>query len=170
MLGRNVAAVRAHVSRLPVEHYSQFLEAIEWPGPAGIPQALAAELAAHCDHIILCVEVGAAAGSNLGLECFFKDGDAVDPRWASCLDFLVARGLCTPEKRAALLAWPGLTRPGLGDAGWPDAWVVDSLIQPHTRFGFVSRRLSHLKVSIDPASSLRAKAYFGFTHGWTTRR
>ena len=169
MLGRAHPVVRVHISRMPLASYGSFLQHIGWPGDTGPVQHLAHVLGAQCDHIILCVDAADAVGATLGLECFFSDGDGMDPRWPAFLDWLVEQGMCTAAKRTGLLRWVGITQP-TPDNGWPDNWIIESLLQPATHFGVFSRRLSHVKVSFEPGRDLTAKAYFGFAHSWLTRR
>ena len=42
-----------------------------------------------------------------------------EPRWGALLDHLVANGLCTPEKREALLSYPGYTDEETATVPWP---------------------------------------------------
>ena len=44
---------------------------------------------------------------RVGLEGAFPRLPHREPRWAELVDRFVERGLCTPEKRAAVFAWPG---------------------------------------------------------------
>jgi hypothetical protein len=87
---------------------------------------------------------------RLGIECLPVETrlPEVDVRWKVLLDSLVADGLCTPAQQAALLAWPGYNHRRLI---WPSLFV---------------RGLNHVKLVLEPAGELKAKAYFGFVHAW----
>jgi hypothetical protein len=116
------------------------------------------------DGVTLCLDVGDAVGPRLGLECHLREQPAAEPRWERFLDDLVERGWCTPAKRAALLAWPGVTLPGEISDPWPAHLVHESLRQPADHLTSLDRRLNHVKLTYSPAQAIEAKAYFGFRH------
>lgn len=91
---------------------------------------------------------------RIGLEGSFPRQPRREPRWASLFEALVRRGLCSPEKRDALLAWTGY------DTFWtaPDRWPVATLGPA----GACIRLLSHLKVVCRPDREPEAKAYLVF--------
>jgi hypothetical protein len=64
--------------------------------------------------------------------------------------------LCSPEKRDAVLAWPGQ------DSFWtaPDRWPVEAV----GLGGVCVRFLSHLKVVGQPGRPPQVKAYLGFRY------
>jgi hypothetical protein len=91
---------------------------------------------------------------RIGLEGSFPRQPRREPRWEGLLARLVERGLCSPEKRDALFAWPGY------DTFWTAAerWPVDEL-GPR---GSCIRALSHVKVVCRPDRDPEAKAYLVF--------
>jgi hypothetical protein len=91
---------------------------------------------------------------RIGLEGSFPRQPRREPRWASFLEGLVRRDLCSPEKRDALLAWTGY------DTFWtaPDRWPVAGLGPG----GACVRLLSHVKVVCDADREPEAKAYLVF--------
>ena len=56
---------------------------------------------------------------RVGMEGSFSRLPRREPRWRELLDRLVARGLCPPEKRDALLAWPGYDTFWSASGAWP---------------------------------------------------
>jgi hypothetical protein len=91
---------------------------------------------------------------RIGLEGSFPRQPRREPRWASFLEGLVRRELCSPAKRDALLAWTGY------DTFWtaPERWPVAALGPA----GACIRLLSHLKVVCRPDREPEAKAYLVF--------
>jgi hypothetical protein len=91
---------------------------------------------------------------RIGIEGSFPRQPSREPRWASFLEGLVRRGLCSPDKRDALLAWTGY------DTFWtaPDRWPVTALGPG----GACVRLLSHVKVVCGPDRGPEAKAYLVF--------
>jgi hypothetical protein len=102
---------------------------------------------------------------RIGLEGSFPRQPRREPRWEEFLERLVRQGLCAPEKRDALLSWPGY------DTFWtaPNRWPVAEL-GPR---GVCIRLLSHCKVVCGPGLEPEAKGYlvFGppFSEGVTAR-
>lgn len=168
MLGREPAALRLNVSGLSLRLLPSYLEAIGWPGPAAEMTRLSARLLEFVDSIVFALDIGAQVEPRLGLECFFSEWHALDPRWEYLLEYLVDSGLCADPKRKALLSWPGRVSPADAPGPWPEQLLISGLLQPPDRFGVLDRRLSHVKVVHTPGSPLRAKAYFGFEPIWLT--
>lgn len=91
---------------------------------------------------------------RIGIEGSFPRQPSREPRWASFFEELVRRGLCSPDKRDALLAWTGY------DTFWtaPERWPVAALGPA----GACIRLLSHVKVVCAPDREPEAKAYLVF--------
>lgn len=90
---------------------------------------------------------------RIGLEGSFPRQPSREPKWGAFLERLVARELCSPAKRDALLSWPGY------DTFWtaPQRWPAE--LGPR---GACVRLLSHLKVVCGPGREPEAKAYLAF--------
>jgi hypothetical protein len=93
--------------------------------------------------------IGETIAPRIGLaysQVHLKSRTRSDARWTSLLDLFVARGCCTDEKRAGLLAWPGSAR-----QPWPgQAWPVRL------------NRWLDLKLVYQPERPLQVKGYLGF--------
>lgn len=91
---------------------------------------------------------------RIGIEGSFPRLPRREPRWAELLGRLTEQGLCSPEKRDAVLAWPG------AETFWtaPAAWPVEAV----RARGFCVRGLSHVKVVSMPDREPEAKAYLSF--------
>lgn len=119
--------------------------------------AKAAPLLAGAERPHFSFDVGPeGTGSRAGLEGSFVKWPHREPRWRELFDRLVGRGLCTPEKRDAIFAWPGQ------ETFWaaPERWPAEAA---GTR-GVCVRALSHMKVVARPDRAPEAKAYLLF--GW----
>ena len=179
MLGRDVDALRLAIACFEPTNVAAFLERIgAFEGSETI--AAAEDLLREGDEVTLSLDViGSSSGRDedagdppfrvlprVGVEIF--PGPLLDevPRWRTRLDDLVAVDLCTPEKRDALLGWPGYTEPGQDP--WPAALLAESLLRSPTDFSVLGRRLHHLKLVCAPGRPIEAKAYLGFGPLWLT--
>ncbi len=96
------------------------------------------------ERIHLSFDLGGEVLPRIGVEGSFPRRPRREPGWAALFDRLAARGLCTPERRAAALAWPGY--------------------EPAPGGGFCLRSLSHLKVVCRPDREPEAKAYLALRY------
>ncbi|HEV8149285.1 MAG TPA: hypothetical protein VGP61_03785, partial [Gemmatimonadales bacterium] len=166
MLGRDSAGLRVNVSGVAVEELEPFLERVGWRGDGARIARLAEELLQFVDGVVVCLAVRETIHPRLGLECFFAPRPGADARLKWLLGNLVRRGLCAPEKRTALLGWPGLLTPLDAAAPWPDGLILRDLLGAPSRLGALTRRWSHVKLDCTPGHPLRCKAYFGFAPAW----
>jgi hypothetical protein len=106
------------------------------------------------ERLHLSFDVTDAILPRIGIEGSFPRQPSREPRWEAFFERLVRRGLCSPGKRDAALAWPGY------DTFWtaPERWPVAEL-GPR---GLCLRTLSHLKVVCAPDREPEAKAYLAF--------
>lgn len=169
MLSRNAPALRVNVKRLQPDLLIPYLQEIGWQGETQELEALMKQLFALVDRITVCLDVGKRIYPQIGLECILLDRPQRESAWEIFLDYLVARGLCAPEKRDALLNWPGQTTPVNSPVPWPDRLIAASLLQPRERFTIFDRQLSHIKIVYGPEGQLEAKAYLWFEHKWLSR-
>jgi hypothetical protein len=145
-VGKSLEAVPAFLSSLISE-------------TAGSSVAEVASLFADSDRPHLSFDIGPDSyGQSIGIECSYVKQPNREPRWKALLDRLVERGLCLPEQRDALLAWPGAETARQAGEGWP----VDEQGRPVE--GFCVRGLSHIKLSLAPGRAPRAKTYLVVKH------
>jgi hypothetical protein len=136
--------VRA-VLTLPIAEVGAYLERLGWRGPWDEVQEILTTLHRDADDVGIQLDLGAVPLPVLGIQFYYA---ARDPRWRPLLDGLVARGVCTPAKRDAVLAWPGRERLTLPGRKWP------SELRRELELKLVCRA--------DPERPLEAKAYLGF--------
>jgi hypothetical protein len=170
MLGRELPALRVHLSSIPLHALDAHVARLGWPGDRGQLFELAATLLDHGDEVVVCLDVLDGQVMRIGLECFFFQKAGVDPRWPPLLGRLVELGLSCEAKAQALLSWPGAITPLDLREQWPDDLIIQSLAYPADILGIVERRLSHIKVTCTPGLAPSAKAYFGYGHVRTSAR
>ncbi len=166
MLSRRTDAVRLNVANITPGEINPYLDRIGWTGAITSGETAIACLKDFTDRVSLCLDVGSRIYPGFGLEGFLYSQPEKEPRWMSILDDLVDRGLCAPDKREALLTWPGFTDPTKCEFPWPGNLIIQSLLRKPDRFIAISRQLSHVKIVCTPAHPPKAKGYFGFTYQW----
>lgn len=145
MLARPHHAIRLCITHLRVGAMFDYLEDIGWPDAEKGFRATLARLAETETMVLLHVDVWDAVKPRTGMEFFFERR----PQLVGCfeddglLDQLVAMELCTPEKRDALLTWPGSTALPFPHLFWPTV---------------LQRRVNHVKLVWTPEAVV-AKAY-----------
>ncbi len=168
MLARRSAAVRCCIAKLPADATPGYLSAVGWPGRIGDLEALIARLSPYVDEVALDLDVADGIAGRVGLECYLSDfrQPGQDPRWAAFLTELVRLGLCRPERRDAVLGFPGSVARGDRTAVWPEhLGAAAALLGGRARSAF-ARVLHHVKIVFEPGRPLEAKAYLAALHHW----
>ncbi len=153
---RGSDAVRLELFGLGPEEILRYLERV---APGALPTVSGVvPLFVGVETVHLSFDVGGGGEilPRIGVEGSFPRLPEREPRWLALLGRLVARGLCTAEKRDALLAWPGYDTVWTAPGRWPAATAGMR--------GFCARSLSHVKVVCRPETAPEAKAYLTF--GW----
>jgi hypothetical protein len=110
---------------------------------------------ADADRLHVSLDIGERISSRVGVEGSFRRPPVREPGWRDLFDRLVARGLCSPEKRDAALAWPGHDSFWTAPAAWPAA--ADRLALSCVR------SLSHVKLVFAADREVEAKVYLLLT-------
>ncbi|HYE72314.1 MAG TPA: hypothetical protein VEF04_03250 [Blastocatellia bacterium] len=165
MLPRRTDTLRVNIKRLQADHITSYLKQLGWIGSQDKLDLLIAQCVNLVRNLTVCVEVGTALNQQIGLECFFEEAPKGLESWRLFLAQLVEQKLCTPEKRDALLAWPGVINPTNALAPWP-GHLIAAALQRTDQFSFFTRLLHHLKLTYNEGHALTAKAYFGAIHEW----
>lgn len=155
LLPRGIDAVRMEIYGLGPGEILGYLERI---APDSLPRVSeVAPLFAGVERIHLSFDI-APEGilPRIGLEGSFPRLPRREPRWEKLFGKLTERGLCSPEKKDAVLAWPGY------ETFWtaPAAWPVEAV----GARGFCIRGLSHVKVVSTPDREPEAKVYLSFAY------
>lgn len=166
MFPRGDNVLRINVAGLAREQLEPFLEQVGWRAEQYDYNGILSQLFNHADRVVVCLDLDRGLRSRLGLECFFDNQPEEGARWDAFLSGLVEAGLCTGPKKEALLKWPGIIEPASEHQTWPADLIIQSLMGPPDRFSVVHRKLSHVKIDLDPGKSREAKGYLWFAHSW----
>ncbi len=149
---RRSDAVRLEIFGLEPAGILGYLQGV---APEIVPAvAEASTIFAGVERLHLSFDVTDEILPRVGIEGSFPRQPPREPRWEALFECLVRRGLCSPGKREAVLAWPGY------DTFWtaPERWPIAEM-GPR---GLCFRALSHLKVVCAPDREPEAKAYLVF--------
>ncbi len=158
MLSRKMDVLRLCIFNITGDEISNFLSRIGVQGSLGEIESAIADFAGLVDSLCLHLDIGEVIYPRIGLELLYdnlhpwKRQPNKEIRWFQLFDKLVERGLCTPEKREALLAWPGYIPISQSSGGQE----LNS-----TPNGLLLRGLQHIKLVFCPNQPPEAKAYFG---------
>jgi hypothetical protein len=168
MLSRGAGAVRLCIRLRSVERIVEYLAGVGWSGDEAGLRGVLEPLSRSVDRVLLDIDVGETVGAKIGLECYF-DGNRQpgrEPRWGAFLDSLVLQGLCTADKREALLAYSGYVDQNASDVPWPEALLRTSQLLGGRSLSTFVRSLHHVKIVYQPGQLLEAKAYLAGNHHW----
>jgi hypothetical protein len=166
MLARRYDRARVCIGRLPPAHLLTYLQNIGWPGSLHEVQQFATNLSPLVDEYGLALDVGETITGKLGIECYlYESSPQREPRWSQLLDYFVSLGQCAPEKKEALLRWPGRHLHGLTPAEAADLRAAPDTLPPRYQ-NLLTRRISHLKLVLEPSRLPETKGYLELSHAW----
>ena len=168
MLGREAGGMRLVATVPSAGDLLETLAACGWPGDAAAARDLAQTAFAVADTVALHLDVGEAVAPVLGLEIVFqaRREPRREPRWAVLLDRLVADGLCTPEKRAGMLAYAGYETSAASGLAFPPSLAAAAAARGHGVISMWVRKLFHVKLVSRPDRAPEAKGYLSVSHHW----
>lgn len=153
---REGSPLRVCVAGLAEDALPAFLRRLGWGGWADLGARLGSIARSRAGvrapgPLLLHLDFYGELGDRIGLEYVCAPGEQLTGQLAELrfLDHLVELGLCTPEKREALAAWPGFSRVRLPHEIWRSLLV---------------RRLNHVKIQLSTTGAMSAKAYLSFHH------
>ena len=149
---RGSDAVRLEISGMEIPQMLGYLREV---APERLVETVrAASLLEGAERLHLSFDVTEEVLPRIGIAGSFPRQPPREARWEELFSRLVREGLCSPDKRDAVLAWPGY------DSFWtaPERWPVAEIGSR----GFCVRALSHLKVVCLPDRDPEAKAYLVF--------
>jgi len=150
-LARISGAIRVCFRVPGPEHIRPGLEQVGWRLSSTAQQhfdSLVSKLGPACGRMVADVDFDPNLSPSLGLEIGFsrRVGPVFHPGWPDLLSCVVALGLCTTEKRAALLSFPG-----------------ESIISTAARRARVLRQINHIKLIVVEGQAIEAKGYLAAT-------
>ncbi len=164
MLARKSDLVRICIRNISPEQILDYLTQINWPGSVSDLKAILTKLSSLVERIDLDLDVGEFIFPKIGLECYLSKQPKYEPRWQLFLAYLVETGLCIPQKRDALLVYPGCIRERSNGELWPSGLLkLSKFLGPHYERVFF-KGLHHIKVVYQPQIPLEAKAYLSVSH------
>jgi hypothetical protein len=153
--------VRFYLNHLSPQQMISYLDDCEWPGDSHTLIPLLRQLGAIADRFVLGVDITPdGIGRRIGVECsFLSDAFHKEDRWCDLLDILVDEKLCLPERRDALVNYPGVE----GDQE-PYGSVMKPLASASSHLNdlmtsTIVRYISHLKIVYEADHFVEAKAY-----------
>jgi hypothetical protein len=157
MLSRPWDVVRLGVKNVSAEGLLSYLSRVGWPGPRPLLERWLRELEPLVDRFFLDLDVGAEVLPTFGLECILRRPPTEEPRWRALLERLEREGLCRPDKRRGLLAWPG-------------PFYAEETVDGDVWTSGFDLFLSHVKLGVGMSGRLEAKAYLGAWQSYSDRR
>jgi hypothetical protein len=166
MLARRSDTVRICVRGISTAQILEYLSCIGWAGEVSEVKAVVSQLSSFVERIDLDLDIGEVVFPKIGMECYFNIQPPVAPKLRQFLDYLVETGLCLPDKRDALLTYPGYSHERSNPELWPSNLLrASSFLGPRALSMFI-RRLHHIKIVYQPGRPLEAKAYLSVVHNW----
>ncbi len=159
MLARKMETVRLCIRNISPLQIVPYLAQISWQGNIDNLTQFLHSLSPLVDRIDLDIDVDFATRSKIGLECHFNLQPSLESKWVLFLDFLEDRSLCLPEKRQAILSYPGYLRESAHKDQWPEGLKRLTQILGNTKEGVIFRGIHHIKITYQDSSPQEAKAY-----------
>jgi len=153
--------LRLFINHLNPSQILHYLRSIGWMRDADALATMLSDLKPLADRFVLGYDITPKGiGPRLGLECSFQeDNYHQEPRWEPFLDYLVSKKLCLPEKRDALLRFPGQESNGTWDASIMRPLASISHTLPDLLSSTIVRYISHIKIVYENGKAFEAKAY-----------
>ena len=171
MPARPGKAMRLVLQGMPAAAVAGYLDSVGWHDPTDRLAALVADIAALADpEVLVDIDVDETVRPRIGVEFYVRQEAENLPRWKALFTFLSERGLASPAKTSALLAWPGFTQENAAESAPGSAWagnlaLGDLLLRRMARSLFW-RNINHIKLSYQPDQEPEVKVYLGFGHNW----
>ncbi len=148
MLSRQPPTFKLNIA-VPKNRLLDYLQQIGWTGSLSELDAILSTFCPSASSLKFQLTIGNVMAPKIDFEFHFDSASREDHRLQVLLDQAVINGLCTPEKREALLTWPGSFRKMFCHHSWPTRlykWV-------------------DIKIVYHFGRSLEAKGYLGFMPG-----
>ena len=161
MLSRSTSDVRLYINKIHPRNIIPYLDMLGWSDTNDEFQSLIRDMESKADRFVLSYDVGnRGIGPRIGLECSF-DANRYheETRWELLFDYLMEEGMCLPEKRDALIQYPGIENPDDFSGGIMRPFTSVSRHLEDIFSGSLVRYISHIKIVYLPGRIVEAKAY-----------
>lgn len=164
MPGRSGAPLRLIIEGCTWETDTEFLARAGWSGDPETWRNKLLPLQTDIDRWRLAISLreDGSVAPTIGLECFLGQTTAHDPRWVRLLQQGIKQGWWSESTVNALRTWPGPLSPANARSAWPDALLLDALIDGDDPPATLNLRISHIKFIYDGQTLGSAKGYVGF--------
>ena len=161
MLSRSTNDVRLYINKIHPRRIIPYLNTLGWSDEKNNFRTLIADVAQLADRFVLSYDVtNDGIEPRIGLECSFEENlYHEETRWEDLFEYLVKKGMCLPQKRDALLQYPGVEHPDDFSGGIMKPFVSISQHLDDIFSGSCVRYISHVKVVYLPGRPVEAKAY-----------
>lgn len=158
MLQRECNDIRLVIKRINHNEIIPYLKSIGWDDNSGKIQTLIKKLEKCCSRIVLHISVGENVDKKIGLECsFYPEETNQNEKWRKFFDFLVKNDYSKPDKIESILNFPGVEY----DYGISEDEEIITKMTENPLSKKMIRFISHVKISYEPDSKIKSKAYFG---------
>jgi hypothetical protein len=161
MTSRGTDTVRVVASGLNLEEMVQYLERLGLRKPVGHLD-LIADISHLVDRQWLAIDIEeTGVARRIGFDCYYNRTARSEnnSKWADLLGFFVDNGICTEDKRNALLDAADMSNSKFNELAWPVGLRRLSKILGPTGFNRMELNIHHIKVIDRPGAPLEAKAY-----------
>ena len=158
MLQRGCNDIRLVIKRINHDEIIPYLTAIGWNDESGKVKRLMKNLEKYCSRMVLHISVGEKVNSKIGLECsFYPEEKNQNEKWKKFFDFLVENGYSKADKIESILNFPNVEY----EYGITDDEEITTKMTDNPLSKKMIRFISHVKISYEPNSKIKSKAYFG---------
>ncbi|RLI59473.1 MAG: hypothetical protein DRO67_09810, partial [Candidatus Asgardarchaeum californiense] len=157
MLSRNTSDIRMSVQFKDPSKIPSYLKEIGWTDADDTFETLIEDIVSlDISRVVLDFDVGEKIGRKIAIECSFAPTYFhEEERWDELLDYLVERGIVSPEKKDELLSFQGIDS---------SVMFIDQR-QGKSNSNTIVRYITHIKIVYNPdEKKLKAKAYMAIRH------
>jgi hypothetical protein len=159
-------SVRLCIQGIEIPKITEYLNSIGWNDSTGEITSLLDELIVCTDSVAVNVSIENVVQSKIGIECYVDKRLEAMLGWENFFNFMLKNKICTSDKIARLVEWPGSIEEQSHQQKWPDNLSKAArFVYPNLRSAAV-KVISHIKIVYQPMVPLQAKAYLWFGHRW----
>jgi hypothetical protein len=159
-------AIRLCIQGIEISSIINYLNSIGWHDSSGELAVIINQLSFFVDSVAINISIENGIYPKIGIECYIEKQPKNSSKWSHLFDFMLSRNLCTEDKVAGLLEWPGYLEEKYCTQAWPENLSTAAMfVYPKFRSA-ATRSISHIKIVYQPMMPLQAKAYLWFGHRW----